>query len=592
MIDLSNINLHPLKRQDSYTMRRRRVILFSYLLYLPAIVRCVPKNFTRQYLLSTLENDGLLWQDLAVYSQEDGSVILPSFTGHVQNGHLCGILGPSGAGKSSFLLTLAGLQTLPQRGQVWAYVMSQDSDLELHHVPPHHVAWLQQEDVFFNMLTVRETLELTAFLELPFSTQHEREQLVQSQLLSLGLAHAADRQVGDFYGSGSRLSGGERRRLSLALELLTEKQLFVADEPTSGLDSSMSVKVIKLIKELAVERNIPCFCALHQPRSSIWHALDDLILMGPRGRVCYSGPKEDAIEYFKDIGYPCPAATNPAEFFVDLVSVDTEDPAEAAKDEKRVDDLAAAFREYQQEWSKYKRRHSKDVNVSVSGGLLFVKPKFSPFRWMPRLGALVRRSWRQNIRIQSVNIFRFCASAVNAVLLAQIFPTVRGPVPTANSVADRVALLSFGAINMCFIAFMKTITLISGEKPVVQREQTRLHYSALEYILAKVFAELPLDSLFAAVFTTVLKQYSGVRISWKKLTSVFSLLTTAGASLGLMIGSWVPSGELSTTASIPVLVILMVVGISEYSFRLNEIRKRNFPTHGAPFFHLQLIPVV
>jgi hypothetical protein len=105
------------------------------------------------------------------------------------------------------------------------------------------------------------------------------------------------------------------------------------------------------------------------------------------------------------------------------------------------------------------------------------------------------------------------------------------------------------------------VELFGKEKPVVQREQRRQQYTALEYLLAKGLAELPLDVFFACVFTTVLKWASGIRISWARLTSVFSLMTAAGASLGFLLGSWAPTAQLAQQAGIPLLVILMVIGI-------------------------------
>ena len=99
-------------------------------------------------------------------------------------------------------------------------------------------------------------------------------------------------------------------------------------------------------------------------------------------------------------------------------------------------------------------------------------------------------------------------------------------------------------------------------QPVIHREQTRRLWTPLEYLLAKALAEFPTDMFFATVFTTVLKWYSGIRISWERVTATFSLLTVSTASLGYFIASCTPpSGNLATTASIPVLVVLMVVGI-------------------------------
>lgn len=529
---------------------------------------------------------GLVWSDLSVVSSNRDVTLLHPFSGWITSGQIGGILGPSGSGKSTFLSALSGSsRQLYQTGQVWHYLHtvvhgSKDTQtpIQLSRIPTQEVAWLQQHDDFFSMLTVRETLDLAAYLELPHLVLSQRDALVQTHLDALGLAHAADRPIGsDLTGLGTaRLSGGERRRLSVALELLTEKQLLLADEPTSGLDSSISVKVMQNIRDVCRKRNIPCLCAIHQPRSSIWHLLDTLILMAPGGRVVYAGPKSEAVAYFATQGYRCPDATNPAEYFVDLVSVDTEDEQVAAIDEARIDKLASVFRDYQQT-SLLLPAKRPQVNLSLDIETDIQQPSngqsmrrafqeksqlgLLKFLWVPRLGALLQRSWRQNVRNWEINIFRAVASAGNAILLAQIFPTVRGSVAKANSVADRVALLSFGAINMCFIAFMKTVTLIAEEKPVVQREQSRRQYSSLEYLVAKVLAEFPLDSLFSAIFTAFLKKCSGVRISWAKLTGVFSLLTVSGASLGLMLGSWLPTEKLATTGSIPVLVVLMVVGI-------------------------------
>jgi hypothetical protein len=130
-----------------------------------------------------------------------------------------------------------------------------------------------------------------------------------------------------------------------------------------------------------------------------------------------------------------------------------------------------------------------------------------------------------------------------------------------SSIADRVALLSFGAINLCMIAYMKTVTMFSQERPVVRRESVREQYSAAEYLAAKALAEMPLDCAFAAVFTAVLKAATGLRISWNHLTQVFSLLTVAGASLGFLLGSLAPTDQYAASAGIPVVVIMMVVGV-------------------------------
>ena len=180
---------------------------------------------------------------------------------------------------------------------------------------------------------------------------------------------------------------------------------------------------------------------------------------------------------------------------MDLVSLrDPRDPL-YEQDSQRIDFLANAFAEYQKRtWkdpafvkSLERRRSSRTTkgksNHNLHDGDCSMRDRRSPkstIRMRPgplrrittalslsirRFGALLRRSWRQNMRSGALHVFRFCASTINALLLSLIFPTVvRGVPPLASSVADRVALLSFGAINMAFLAFLKAVTIFAEER--------------------------------------------------------------------------------------------------------------------------------
>ena len=162
--------------------------------------------------------------------------------------------------------------------------------------------------------------------------------------------------------SAGRLSGGERRRLSVGLELLSsDKKLLLADEPTSGLDSTYSRIVMTLLRTLAQTRNIPAMIALHQPSSYIWnHILDYIILLGPGGYVCYNGRRDMMISYFAHIGYPVPEYTNPSEYFLEMVSIHTENTTQSILDQERIRHLYTTFQQYQQgQLSSSKERITK-----------------------------------------------------------------------------------------------------------------------------------------------------------------------------------------------------------------------------------------
>ncbi len=286
--------------------------------------------------------------------------------------------------------------------------------------------------------------------------------------------------------------------------------------------------------------------------------LDSVILLAPGGRVCYFGPTRSAVSYFTNLGYLCPVETNPAEFLLDLVSIDSEDPLAAGEDEARIMKLAAVYAESHDVHTIQVPVNTVNIDHTVS---VEEAQKGIRLRHLQRFGRLLLRSWRQNIRNYRVNVLRLIISAGNAYLFTNIFKSIKKGLFTAKSVADRTALLTFGIINMTMIALMKTIDLFAKEKPVVRREQQRNQYTSLEYLLSKAVAEMPLDTIFAAIFTTVLKATSGVRIGWTELTATFALMTVSGASLGFAIGSLSPTAEVAMSVAVPLMVLLMSVGV-------------------------------
>ena len=225
-----------------------------------------------------------------------------------------------GAGKTTFLNALGG--TTPSSsgiyltGSVWyeGLVQLDDAKNNTSQMYQRHlsqqdgdIAMLSQHDNFFQMLTPRESLELAAYFEvlkqqkMDPAIKDNHKELAERKLSLLGLSSVADHRIGDRTriggGSGGRgwlskssklfskvkrsggLSGGERRRLSVALELVTEPKIFLADEPTTGLDSAQAEKVVKLIAKLGKERSIPSVIILHQPKSKIWQTLVGLLSM-------------------------------------------------------------------------------------------------------------------------------------------------------------------------------------------------------------------------------------------------------------------------------------------------------------------------
>ena len=242
----------------------------------------------------------------------NGKQILSGIQGTAQPGQITAIMGASGAGKTSFLDILARKN---KRGVVEGqfYVNGERViDTEYRSV----IGFVDQDDTMLSTLTVHETILTSALLRLPrdmgISAKEQRVTEVEKQL---GIFHIKDQLIGSAEGRG--ISGGERRRVSIACELVTSPSILFLDEPTSGLDAYNAFNVVESLVTLARTYNRTIMFTIHQPRSNIVALFDQLILLA-KGRVVYSGAFASCQHYFDQLGYTCPPGFNIADYLVDL----------------------------------------------------------------------------------------------------------------------------------------------------------------------------------------------------------------------------------------------------------------------------------
>jgi ABC-type multidrug transport system ATPase subunit/ABC-type multidrug transport system permease subunit len=244
----------------------------------------------------------------------NGRTILNGIRGICHPGEVTAIMGASGAGKTTFLDILARKN---KRGQVLGdfYVNGEKvSDSAFKRV----VGFVDQEDTMLPTLTVHETILNSALLRLPRDmSRAAKEQRVYEVEKELGIHHIRDSLIGSEEGKGRGISGGEKRRVGIACELVTSPSIIFLDEPTSGLDAYNAYNVIECLVTLAKNYKRTVIFTIHQPRSNIVALFDRLILLA-QGKTVYSGPFAQCQGYFDSIGYECPAGFNIADYLVDL----------------------------------------------------------------------------------------------------------------------------------------------------------------------------------------------------------------------------------------------------------------------------------
>ncbi|KAJ3343119.1 hypothetical protein HDU93_009669 [Gonapodya sp. JEL0774] len=264
----------------------------------------------------------LTWENLQC-SAPSGKVLLSGVSGYVRSGEMLAVMGPSGAGKSTFLDILANRTRLSHDGTILVNGtdMFRMKDLS---------SYCEQDDALLSTLTVSETFYYAAKLSLPSSiSSDEITRLVDETIQQLGLQKARDNLIGNPIQKG--ISGGQKRRVTIGTALLTRPVILYLDEPTSGLDSSTTLQIVKMLRDLAISRNIIIVATIHQPSYETFSQFDRLLLLA-EGKTVYFGSTSNVFSFCDELGKPVPAHSNPADHLLDLVNPDfsqggSDDPA-------------------------------------------------------------------------------------------------------------------------------------------------------------------------------------------------------------------------------------------------------------------------
>ncbi|KAM4065685.1 ABC transporter [Hirsutella rhossiliensis] len=265
-----------------------------------------------------------------------------------QAGVLNIIMGPSGSGKTSLLNAMAlrlrnsvGTKYRPSGRLTFNDAMP--SNAVIRSVCSYVC---QDDDALLPSLTVRETLRFAAGLRLPyFMSAAEKSRRADEILLKMGLKDCANTLIGSDIIKG--ISGGEKRRVSIAVQILTDPRVLLLDEPTSGLDAFTASSIMEVLRGLSSEGRT-LILTIHQARSDLFRHFGNILLLARGGSSVFAGPAKDMLDHFGTYGYACPRDTNPADFALDLITVDLQRDDREAESQERVQKLIEGWKSHGQ----------------------------------------------------------------------------------------------------------------------------------------------------------------------------------------------------------------------------------------------------
>ena len=485
--------------------------------------------------------------------QQQGKVILTDLSGCAKPGELVAVMGPSGSGKTSFLNILANripLNEITGDLRINGEVINTLSKQQLTKYD-HIIGYVYQHETLIPYLTVREVLFYAAVLTLPQKLSvSEKMERVEVLIHELGLNKCANTFVGNALIRG--ISGGEKRRLSIGIELLRNPGILILDEPTSGLDAKTALILTNLLHKLAVSHQRTIITSIHQPRAQIFYKYHNVLLLSPFGTQIYFGPVSQVLTYFDTLGFRCPNHENPSDFILDQIAIDYNSPEAQEHSLSEINYLI-------EHWKTFRRRDSGSSYVSQTVGLEHVQVEkkastFSQIFW------LFHRESISQYRNQKFLVIRFLQSFIIPFFLAWLYFRLDDDQP---SIIDRKSLLFFAISTVSFNELFAAIAEFLSGSEIYYRERNGKIFTSFAYWGGKQLALLPYQLFFPFVWIMSIYWISGLQITWYQFfifLAVVELCGLAANSLGLTFGALLSPAIASTVASLVLITLMMFVG--------------------------------
>lgn len=438
------------------------------------------------------------------------------------------IMGPSGSGKTTLLNFLS--HRLPKTSN---YVCS--GTIRLNNsliVSPRKLSTIasyvtQHDNSLIPTLTVRETLYYQAKLRLPVEKHKSIPGIVDTMIRRTGLVDCADTMIGNEFIKG--ISGGEKRRVSISIQLLSEPAILFLDEPTSGLDSMSAVTVLSLLHKLAFENGTTIIMTIHQPSEEIFNQFESVLLLARGGRLIYNGSSGSIGSYFNACGFESQELFNTADYILDLVSRN-------ANEDKQTADARVAF--LVKKWSESHPAKDTDAITFASSetsiDLSNYRKQQLPFSiTMP---VIFKRQFVNSLRSKDALISRTGQIVILGVVHTLFFAPLKH---SKEGIDNRLGLIQ-EALNLYYVGFLNNISLYPVERDVFYQEYKDGIYGVLEFSASYFLNELPTEIIPNLFFAAMIVFVCGLPRTPAMFFGMFAsgfIATNSGESLGILINS-------------------------------------------------------
>ena len=456
-------------------------------------------------------------------------------------GTVSALMGPSGSGKTSLLTVVAGfIDTSHVSGDLLV-------NGEKTQVGKKLVGIVFQDDMMLPALTAFETIKFAADLRMPRRcTDAERTEACDAILHELGLYHVRNQLVGGAARRG--VSGGERKRLAVGVELVTRPALLLMDEPTSGLDAAAALSLMRTLKALA-SRGQTVVSAIHQPRTTVFDSFDHLVLMS-KGHALFDGAPDRCVAHLEGLGLGLvlPPRTNPADWLMDVIAAD--------------ESLGEDNRKLPAGWGN-KNGNKNAATVDEVDEVIDEGARSSE-----REGASI---WRQltvltvredkSRRGQNLTAINAAQMLVMAILTAMFW--WRMPDDTDAFVMERFSILFFCIIAQSNAVVFACVNTFAKERQLMIRENAKGMYHPLPFFLAKTASDTVNTLVMPCLYATVTYWCVGLKQTAEAyfvFITAFALCILVAQSLGLALSCAIPDVQVSLIVAPMVILMLMILG--------------------------------